>query len=231
MLVLSFPSELFDDLSLLRNLPQNQLLNELLILAGDVIHGHTIAQKLLNKSAARLEVEPLTLQKCIDGLAALIVISVKKNASIIQFSQAIGDLGLPEENNKVLVEYFETNFAPVRASLLQHSTLGVCYKSFEWRLDVELGSRSCRETMKPSFMCALTTTENVPTAAAATTTATSATTTNGEQTENQDKSTQLSKTHVLQCDFAMLSRMHDELSIALNETKTAHARRIQRYVQ
>ena len=203
MLLITFPAELSVDLDLIQQL-STQLFQDFLTLAIDLINGKTPASKVYNKAAQQLQVEPIVVEKCIKGLGLLFVNCAKKNASTPQFTQAIGEFALSEGQSQLLTTKYDEINSALRSTLHHQSKTGDHFESFDWRLDVEISSRSCRNTFKPTYVCALTT---------------------------KNESENSTETHILQCDYSILNRIHDELSIAINESKTPHARRIQKYVK
>jgi hypothetical protein len=203
MLLITFPAELSVDLDLTQKL-STPLFQDFLKLAIDLINGKPAATKIYNKAAQQLEVEPTVVEKCIKGLGLLFVNCAKKNASTQQFAQAIGEFALTDEQTALLREKYDEINTALRSTLHLQTKTGEHFESFDWRLDVEISSRSCRNIFKPVYVCQLTT---------------------------KNESENSTHTNVLQCDYSILNRMHDELAIAINESKTPHARRIQRYVK
>jgi hypothetical protein len=204
MFLITFPAELGADLELITKLPSEQLFSDFLTLAIDSINGKSLPTKVINKAAAQLGVESTIVENCIKGLGALLVTCAKKNASVIQFNNSLGEFGFTEAQTIELSNKYEEYTLLLRTTLHDQTKTGDHFESLEWRLDVEVSSRSCRNTFKPVYVLALTTNNQL------------------------EKST---KTELLECDYSILNKIHDELTIAVAESKTAHARRIQKYVK
>lgn len=206
MIVISFSPELINDLQLLQKVPTD-IFGDIITIAIDIIAAKQPSPKVLNKVTQLFGegVDVATTERCLRGLAALLVDCGKKNIPPSQFTSAlIEHLSFTDSQAQLLAQQYTTKFPQLRTALYHKASSGTNYVSFDWRLDIEVASRSAASTFTPIYLCALT-------------------------TQSQGKSEQ--ETKMLQATPTVLSMIHDELAIALGEAKTAHSRRIQKYVK
>uniref|UniRef100_A0A8C4PUP5 COMM domain containing 2 n=1 Tax=Equus asinus TaxID=9793 RepID=A0A8C4PUP5_EQUAS len=122
--------------------------------------------------------------------------------SELDFQDSVFVLGFSEELNKLLLQLYLDNRKEIRTILSELAPDLPSYHSLEWRLDVQLASRSLRQQIKPSVTIKLHLNQN------------------GAHT-----------TQVLQTDPATLVRLVQQLEQALEEMKTNHCRRVVRNVK
>nr|XP_023476862.1 COMM domain-containing protein 2 isoform X3 [Equus caballus] len=122
--------------------------------------------------------------------------------SELDFQDSVFVLGFSEELNKLLLQLYLDNRKEIRTILSELAPDLPSYHSLEWRLDVQLASRSLRQQIKPSVTIKLRLNQN------------------GAHT-----------TQVLQTDPATLVRLVQQLEQALEEMKTNHCRRVVRNVK
>ncbi|KAG8445338.1 hypothetical protein GDO86_010210 [Hymenochirus boettgeri] len=122
--------------------------------------------------------------------------------SEIDFQDSVLVLGFPEEINKILLQLYLDNRKEIRQILTELEPALPHYHNMEWRLDVQLASRSLRHQIKPTVTMKL------------------------NLKQNEELSTK-----VLQTDPATLLHLIQELEEALAEMKTNHCRRIVRNIK
>uniref|UniRef100_A0A8D0GP70 COMM domain containing 2 n=1 Tax=Sphenodon punctatus TaxID=8508 RepID=A0A8D0GP70_SPHPU len=158
--------------------------------------------KIYEGAARKLNVSTETIQHGVEGLTYLLTESSKLMISDIDFQDSVLVLGFPEELNKLLLQLYLDNRKEIRSILSELAPKLPSYQSLEWRLDVQLASRSLRQQIKPAMTLKLHLNQN------------------GEQTAK-----------VLQTDPATLLHLIQQLEQALGEMKTNHCRRIVRNIK
>ncbi|KAM9088723.1 COMM domain-containing protein 2 isoform X1 [Physeter macrocephalus] len=150
----------------------------------------------------KLSVSSDTVQHGVEGLIHLLTESSKLMISELDFQDSVFVLGFSEELNKLLLQLYLDNRKEIRTILSELAPDLPSYHSLEWRLDVQLASRSLRQQMKPSVTIKL------------------------HLNQNGDHNTQ-----VLQTDPATLLHLVQQLEQALEEMKTNHCRRVVRNIK
>ncbi|ETE63396.1 COMM domain-containing protein 2 [Ophiophagus hannah] len=158
--------------------------------------------KVYEGAARKLNVNSETIQHGIEGLTYLLTESSKLMISEIDFQDSILVLQFPEELNALLLQLYLDNRKEIRNILSELTPKFPSYHNLEWRLDVQLASRSLRQQIKPAVTLKLHLNEN----------------------ENQT-------TKILQTDPATLLHLIQQMEQALGEMKTSHCRRIVRNIK
>ncbi|NXP60384.1 COMD2 protein, partial [Chloropsis cyanopogon] len=125
--------------------------------------------------------------------------TLKRCISEVDFQDSIHVLGFSDELNKSLLQLYLDNRKEIRSILGELAPRLPSYHSLEWRLDVQLASRSLRQQVKPAVTMKL------------------------HLNQNEDQTAQ-----VLQTDPATLLHLIQQLEQALGEMKMNHCRRIVR---
>lgn len=167
-----------------------------------LVNGHVDAEKLAALAGATgLSADALT--GCSEALSQILLMCCKRNCSTKDFSMGLLDLGLAEPKLKALSLAYEAHYPAIRRFLGDMSLQLPHYHNLDWRVDVELASRSQRQIVSPKFVLDL-------------------------ETRDQDDVPQ----HVVfQSDFAVLQEVAAQLEAAVQETRSKHSSRIQRYVK
>ncbi|KAM3835548.1 COMM domain-containing protein 2 isoform 1-T1 [Vipera latastei] len=158
--------------------------------------------KVYEGAAKKLNVNSETIQHGVEGLTYLLTESSKLMISEIDFQDSILVLQFPEELNALLLQLYLDNRKEIRNILSELTPKFPSYHNMEWRLDVQLASRSLRQQIKPTVTLKLHLNEN----------------------ENQT-------TKILQTDPATLLHLIQQMEQALGEMKTNHCRRIVRNIK
>nr|XP_005906351.2 PREDICTED: COMM domain-containing protein 2 [Bos mutus] len=106
--------------------------------------------KIYEGAARKLSVSSDTVQHGVEGLIYLLTESSKLMISELDFQDSVFILGFPEELNKLLLQLYLDNRKEIRTILSELAPDLPSYHSLEWRLDVQLASRSLRQQIKPS---------------------------------------------------------------------------------
>uniref|UniRef100_A0A8C8S9Z1 COMM domain containing 2 n=1 Tax=Pelusios castaneus TaxID=367368 RepID=A0A8C8S9Z1_9SAUR len=158
--------------------------------------------KIYEAAARKLNVNSEIIQHGVEGLTYLLTESSKLMISEIDFQDSVLVLGFSEELNKLLLQLYLDNRKEIRSILSELAPQLPSYHGLEWRLDVQLASRSLRQQIKPAVTVKLHLDQN------------------GDQT-----------TKILQTDPATLLHLIQQLEQALGEMKTNHCRRIVRNIK
>ncbi|XP_030072889.1 COMM domain-containing protein 2 [Microcaecilia unicolor] len=158
--------------------------------------------KIYEGAARKLNVTSDTVQHGVEGLSYLLIESSKLMISDVDFQDSVLVLGFSEELNKLLLQLYLDHRKEIRGILSELTPDLPHYHSMEWRLDVQLASRSLRQQIKPTVTLKL------------------------HLKQNGDKSSK-----VLQTDPATLLHLIQQLEQALGEMKTSHCRRIVRNIK
>ncbi|XP_041912210.1 COMM domain-containing protein 2 [Alosa sapidissima] len=158
--------------------------------------------KIYEGAARKLNVSAETVQHGVEGLVYLLTESSKLMISELDFQDSVLVLGFSEELNKLLLQLYLDNRKEIRHILSQLALALPHYHNLEWRLDVQLASRTLRQQVKPTVTLKL-------------------------HLDNSGKQS----ARVLQTDPATLLHLITELERALAEAKTNHCRRIMRNIK
>ncbi|XP_028260649.1 COMM domain-containing protein 2 [Parambassis ranga] len=164
-----------------------------------------ISPKIYEGAARKLCVPVEMVQHGVEGLMFLITESAKHMVSEVDFINSVLVLGFGEEVNQILLQLYMQHHSQIRSILSQlHSNLPA-YHNLEWRLDVQLASRSVHQQVIPMLtVCLLLT--------------------SGGESHGDYSS-------VLQTDLRTLLSLISTLEAALAAMKTSHARRILRNIK
>lgn len=158
--------------------------------------------KLYQSAGQKLGVDPTTVQHGVEGLMYLITECSKLMVNEIDFLDSIMVLGFSEELNQHLLSLYQEHCREVRA-ILSHMNMDLPhYLNLEWRLDVQLASRSLQQQAEPSVTMRLHTTDDG-----------------------------VATLHQLQTDPANLQHLTRSLEAALSELSSQHCRRIMRNIK
>lgn len=153
--------------------------------------------KVYQSAAQKLEVDAETVQYAVEGLMYLLSETSKLMTNEVDFQDSISILGFSEEIVQVLLAMYLENRLMIRNVLSDMSMDLPHYYDLEWRLDVQVASRSLRHQITPNIVLKL------------------------HLEEDHEKST-----HILQTDPGNLMQLTKELEKALDEIKSTYCRRI-----
>ncbi|XP_068599511.1 COMM domain-containing protein 2 [Brachionichthys hirsutus] len=115
--------------------------------------------KIYEGAAKKLSVPVEKVQHGVEGLMFLMTESSKYMLSEVDFLDSLLVLGFAEELNQILLQLYLQHHGPLRGILSQLPPHLPAYHSLEWRLDVQLASRSLRQQVVPMLMMHLLLTE------------------------------------------------------------------------
>ncbi|XP_006823291.1 COMM domain-containing protein 2-like [Saccoglossus kowalevskii] len=157
--------------------------------------------KVYHTAAQKLDVNAEAVQHVVEGLMYLLTECAKLMISEIDFQDSIMTLGFQEDLKQQLVQFYLENRKEIRAILCKMSMDLPHYHNLEWRLDVQLASRSLRHHITPIVTMKLHTGD-----------------------------CETKEVTVLQTDAVNLLHLTQTLQQALDEMKSSHCRRIVRNI-
>eukprot|EP01125_Pyxidicula_operculata_P001828 TRINITY_DN11689_c0_g1_i1.p1 TRINITY_DN11689_c0_g1~~TRINITY_DN11689_c0_g1_i1.p1 ORF type:complete len:202 (+),score=39.33 TRINITY_DN11689_c0_g1_i1:26-631(+) len=159
-------------------------------------------RKIFVSAGKKLGIKPTVVESGINALCFLYTEATKLQLREQDFNDSIVVLGFSEEHNAVLKETYVNNKAELRTNLARHEVDLPHFEALNWRLDVELASRTSRKKLNPVFIFQIETTDS-----------------NG-----------VKQIKTLQADFANLKHLTSEMESALDTVKQVYARRVARNV-
>ena len=188
-------------LSLLNNVDSG-IAKEFCRIAVEFIQSGINAKKY-QMAAQKLELDVSLVQRCVEAVMNLLSESSKMCLVETDFNDSLVSLGLHEDVQTALVEFYEENKQNIRNFLSKMALVLPHYENLEWRFDVQLATRMLTYQTTPQILLKLHLNK-------------------GEDTKD---------VNILQTDPVNLVHMTRVLEEALNEIKTAHCRRIARNIK
>lgn len=162
--------------------------------------------RIYEGAARKLGVPVEMVQHGVEGLMFLMTESSKHMISEVDFLDSVLVLGFGDELNQLLLQLYLQHNSQIRGILGQLPTDMLAYQNLEWRLDVQLASRSIRHQVIPKLTMRLHLTEDC-------------------------ESRRDHYSRILQTDPSTLLHLISTLEAALAAIKTSHARRILRNIK
>ncbi|XP_022623678.1 COMM domain-containing protein 2 [Seriola dumerili] len=162
--------------------------------------------KIYEGAARKLSVPVDMVQHGVEGLMFLMTESSKHMISEVDFLDSVLALGFGDELNQMLLQLYLQHHSQIRSILSQLPSNLPAYQNLEWRLDVQLASRSARQQVIPALTMRLLLTRG--------------------SDSRSDHSIR-----VLQADPSTLLHLISTLEAALAAMKTSHSRRILRNIK
>eukprot|EP01027_Heterolobosea_sp_BB2_P014193 GEZU01020416.1.p2 GENE.GEZU01020416.1~~GEZU01020416.1.p2 ORF type:complete len:213 (-),score=38.59 GEZU01020416.1:1167-1772(-) len=200
-MILLFAEEHKRDLSLFRNsaVPE-EFITEFCNLSIQFIESGE-NKRIYTAAAKKLQIEPEEIEQAINALAYLFIESAKAGLSQKDFEISILDLNIDQAILDLFTKFYVDNLQAIRAQLSNRGLTLPQYKDLQWRLDVEMASRTMRSIINPTFMLKL----DIQ---------------NGEEVQSQ----------LLETNYTNLRNICTSLENALKDVNAQHARRIRRYI-
>nr|XP_057929675.1 COMM domain-containing protein 2 [Doryrhamphus excisus] len=162
--------------------------------------------KIYEGAARKLAVPVEMVQHGVEGLMFLMTESSKHMLSEVDFLDSVLALEFGDDLNQTLLQMYQQNQSEIRSILSLVPSNLPAYHNMEWRLDVQLASRSLRQQVVPLLTTRLLLTHR-----------------RGSCIEHSSR--------VLQMDLTTLLHLISILEDALGALKTTHARRILRNIK
>ena len=170
-------------------------------IAVDFIKNGTNTKKY-QIAAQKLNLDVKRIRQSIEAIMHILTECSKLQINEIDFQDSIITLGLPDELNECLLQFYLDNQDEIRSVLIDMSLVLPHFENLEWRFDVQLASRMLSYQTTPQVMLKFHINNGI------------------------DKDVR-----VLQTDPVNLVHMTKVLEEALSEMKTAHCRRIARNIK
>ena len=222
MVFLSLRDAIAQDLQLLTRLSP-QLVTDFCALALQFL-AQGARKGAFKKAAAALAVDEEAVAGAAMAMLEVLLEAARYNLSMAEFVGSLGDVAMPEESRRAIAQVFADNKTQLRERVAAagpgggavSAGLGVggsptvpAYRALDWRFEVAVASRHLHDQMRPSFTLRLDTA--APAVAGAT----------GGSANSLD----------FTADFAALRRASDAIDEAVAEAKSAHSRRVNRYIR
>eukprot|EP00466_Bigelowiella_natans_P003722 jgi/Bigna1/91801/estExt_fgenesh1_pg.C_1200033 len=143
-------------------------------------------KKLFSRTAKELGMSTADVGAVVEGLSGFFLACCKKQLSQSNFNIIAKTLKLPDGYPTILYEFYVANVENIRGMLSKNSKRLPHYKSLNWRLELEMSSRSLHHEIRPSFLLEIETDDGVK-----------------------------EKSELMQCDFAVLKQFGSQLETAL----------------
>ncbi|ETV76964.1 hypothetical protein H257_09372 [Aphanomyces astaci] len=158
-------------------------------------------RRKLSRHASTVGLVAEDMDRAVLGLSTILTEASKKDLSPADLAHSVSSLNLSPAHVDVLVQYYVDNKDQIKAAVAWHAPLGVpAYHSFDWRLDMEIGTRTLHHHASPVLTLQVTTSANN------------------------------AMPQLLQCSHGQLHALHDSLKSALKEIQTPHSSRMTRYL-
>lgn len=180
------------------------------------------------KAAIALSIDEDAVAGAVMGLCEVMLEGAKLNLSQNEFIGSINDVSWPEENKRAVSSFYEENKSILRdrvnasgsAVNKAGGTSGASqsfpeYRSLDWRFEVNVASRQNHDSYQPLYTLRLDTA--TPAAAGA----------SGIDTEGAGGA----MSTIFTADYTTLKSVSDALDEAVSEMKTAHSKRVMRYIR
>jgi len=189
-----------------------------IILKGDV------AARGYAKAASALQVTVDAVDQGVKMLCDIFIRSAQSNLSAVQMTEFLQDLGFHNETRECLVDYFTQQFQEIRGLVAVPRLNVPSYRKLEWRMDVQLGSRSLFNQAEPSFLLKLSLNREH---------AGGAPTFVGKQSLSKALNKERTEKDViyLETNYATLKTICSQLEQALAERRSSRSRRILQQLQ
>mmetsp|Transcript_77364 Transcript_77364/g.94841 ORF Transcript_77364/g.94841 Transcript_77364/m.94841 type:complete len:239 (+) Transcript_77364:30-746(+) len=189
------------------------------------------------KLAKVLEKSQEIIQKCVYAISQLFTILASNTIGEYdeqQFYVNISPLfGFNKNTAKIIYSCYTQYHHTLREMLSQFKIDTPLYHNFDWRLDIQIASRAIHKTVKPVFLCKITTQMNGNESSNKTIKSNDnddIKTDIGDETNNILSNNNNNKLDdiIFECDYANLDNMISKLSDALNETSQSWYKKVSR---
>lgn len=187
--------------------------------------GGKVGEKSYQSAAGKLGVDSEIVRNAIESLCYVFQSAAGHNLERTDFVDSVMTAGLSQTSASILEQFFLENLTILRSVLDETANnLGLVssfpvYRDLEWRVQVQIGSRSLRHQFIPSVLCKLKTSRPGGT-----------TSTNDETSEEPSDGTEMTQTHLIQMSPQDLVHITQTLDEALQALRSSHCRRIMRNI-
>lgn len=199
-----------------------------------IIDGENTHQ--ISKAANSLELDEDAVSGAVRALAQILTMLASASKSIVSektYNETLVPMKLSDDASTAIYGYYQLVHHQLRDVLRQFTIDTSRYQSFDWRLDIQIGSRALHHRVDPVFLCELQTTG---------TTSKNKGNSDGDSFDTDEKSNgddegskgidesgnvQCEKT-LFECDFANLENMISQFEQALRETQQSWYKKVSR---
>jgi hypothetical protein len=180
------------------------------------------------KAASALSVEEDAVAGAVMGLCEVMLEAAKLNLSQAEFIGSIGDVSMPEENRRAVSTFYEENKSILKDRIASSGnalskaggTSGASqsfpeYRSLDWRFEINVASRQNHDSYQPLYTLRLDTATPAATGAS------------GADAEGAGGALST----IFTSDYTTLKSVSEALDEAVAEMKTAHSKRVMRYIR
>ena len=180
----------------------------------------------ISKAAKSLEEDEDTVRRAVRALAQILTMLSSSSVYVVSekvYLETLKDMKLSQSASSAIYAYYKNVHGTLRDVLTQFKIDTARYHSFDWRLDIQIGSRALHRRVDPVYLCELQTSssnkmdKNIL----------------DDMKEDEDMNTVKTKTNecektLFECDYANLENMIEELEQALRETQQSWYKKVSR---
>eukprot|EP00048_Salpingoeca_helianthica_P016636 m.233395 g.233395 ORF g.233395 m.233395 type:complete len:163 (+) comp19124_c0_seq1:126-614(+) len=119
-----------------------------------------IGPNIYQNVSKKLQLPAETVQQAIEGIMYLYTECSKLQVSEMDFHDSMMTVGFPEDLIQLLQSVYVANIVRMRAFLSKISMGVPSYENLQWRLDVQIASRTLRGHVEPSVVLQLQTSDD-----------------------------------------------------------------------
>uniref|UniRef100_A0AAV1TUH0 COMM domain-containing protein n=1 Tax=Peronospora matthiolae TaxID=2874970 RepID=A0AAV1TUH0_9STRA len=177
-------------------------------LAAQLFHPDKQSKRMDKRTASKAGWDSEQMEHAVLAVAKIFMDATKARMSEHAFRLVMKEMSLPEQHVDVLVQLFDAHKSDIRGCISNDTGTSVPqYRNLEWRIDLELGIRFCRNNPKPVVTLRLDT-----------------------ATQASSSAEPQLQTTCLRVDYDGLKRMQHQLETALKEVESVHCSRVRRYI-
>ena len=190
----------------------------------------------INKAATSLELDEDAVSGAVRALAQILVMLASASKNIVSdkmYKETLVPMKLSDDASTAIYGYYQLVHHQLRDVLRQFTIDTSRYQSLDWRLDIQVGSRSLHHRVDPVFLCELQTTGTKTQKTEDVGSFDSDEKSNGDDGPSsavgtlKNGTTQNEKT-LFECDYANLENMITQFEQALRETRQSWYKKVSR---
>lgn len=177
--------------------------------ALELLRKGTAMSKGFNGAAKRLNVTVDEIRQMCYALCHVFSEAARSSTSEAVLGEYLHELGFRAGARQTLIQFFLENMEEIRDKSMNSQLDIPHYKQLEWRLDVQIASRSMRHEAVPSYLLKLTT----------------------QKGTNKAGSTSETEEHWMQADYPVLLQWCQQIETALQGAQAGDTRRMLRMIK
>eukprot|EP01084_Bolivina_argentea_P219137 371728_1 len=150
-----------EDCSLINQIPTKYLARFCKMAVKSIIDGENAQQ--IGKAAKSLEQDEEVIKNTVRGLAQILTMLASASVYVVSkkiYKETLLPIQLTEEASNGIYEYYQNVHHTLRDVLRQFKIETSRYHAFDWRLDIQTGSRALHRRVDPVYVCQLQTSNN-----------------------------------------------------------------------